>query len=60
MARLITLKKKINEILLDNNLIDEKDLKKALAIQKLKGGQLSKILVEEKMISQQDHLFCCC
>ena len=58
MARLITLKKKLNQILLENKLISEKDLKKALSLQKEKGGQLSKILVEQKMISQRDLMVC--
>ncbi|MFH1045453.1 MAG: type II secretion system ATPase GspE [Candidatus Omnitrophota bacterium] len=58
MPRLLTLKKKLNEILLENKLISAKDLEKALSIQKEKGGQLSKILVEQKMISQQDLMVC--
>ena len=58
MARLISLKKKLNQILLDNKLLSEKDLKKALEIQKEKGGQLSKILVEQKMVSQKDLMVC--
>jgi len=53
MAKLFTIKKKLNETLLEKKLISEKDLKKALKIQKEKGGQLSKILVQEKMISQK-------
>ncbi len=58
MTRLIALKKKLNEILLERKLISEEDLKKALAIQKEKGGQLSKILVEQKAISQKDLMYC--
>ncbi|MBN2096991.1 MAG: Flp pilus assembly complex ATPase component TadA [Candidatus Omnitrophica bacterium] len=58
MAKLGTLKKKLNEILLENKLISEKDLKKALEIQKEKGGQLSKILVEQNMISQKELMVC--
>ncbi|MBN3038659.1 MAG: Flp pilus assembly complex ATPase component TadA [Candidatus Omnitrophica bacterium] len=58
MPRLGALKKKLNEILLENKLISEKDLKKALDIQREKGGQLSKILVDQKMISQKDLAVC--
>ncbi len=58
MPKLIALKKKLNEILLENKLITQKDLKKALEIQKEKGGQLSKILVQQKMISQKDLMVC--
>lgn len=54
MTRLVSLKKKLNEILLEKKLITDKDLKKALKIQKEKGGQLSKIMIQEKMISQKD------
>jgi type IV pilus assembly protein PilB len=58
MVKLRALKKKLNEIFLENKLISEKDLKKALAIQKEKGGQLSKILVEQKMVTQKDLVVC--
>jgi type IV pilus assembly protein PilB len=58
MTKLVTLKKKLNEILLTNKLISEKELKYALKIQKEKGGQLSKILVDQKIISQKDLMVC--
>ena len=58
MARLIALKKKLNEILLENKLISEADLKRALQVQKEKGGQLSKILVEQKLVSQKQLMVC--
>lgn len=58
MPKLIALKKKINEVLLKNNLLSEKDLKKALKIQKEEGGSLSKILIEQKMVSQKDLMVC--
>ena len=58
MARLTSLKKRLNEILLESKLINEKDLKRALGLQKEKGGQLSKILVEQKMLSQKDLMVC--
>ncbi len=58
MAKLIALKKKLNEILLENKLISQKDLKTALEIQKEKGGQLSKILIDQKLISQKDLMVC--
>ncbi|MCQ9208013.1 MAG: Flp pilus assembly complex ATPase component TadA [Omnitrophica bacterium] len=58
MVKTISLKKKLNQILLENKLLSEKDLKKALEIQKEKGGQLSKILVKYKMVSQKDLMVC--
>lgn len=59
MAKLFSLKKKLNQILLEKKLISEKDLKKALEIQKEKGGgSLSKILIQQKMISQKDLMVC--
>ena len=59
MPKLIVLKKKLNELLLKNKLLSEKDLKKALEIQKEKGGgSLSKILVEQKMVSQKELMLC--
>lgn len=58
MARLLALKKKLKEILIENKLISEKDLKSALKIQKEKGGQLSKILVDQGMITQKDLMVC--
>ena len=59
MPKLIVLKKKLNELLLKNKLLSEKDLKKALEIQKEKGGgSLSKILVEQKLVSQKDLMVC--
>lgn len=59
MPKLIVLKKKLNELLLKNKLLSEKDLKRALEIQKEKGGgSLSKILVEQKMVSQKELMVC--
>ncbi|NQT00008.1 MAG: Flp pilus assembly complex ATPase component TadA, partial [Candidatus Omnitrophica bacterium] len=58
MARLMALKKKLKEVLLENKLLSEKDLDKALTIQKEKGGQLSKILVEQGMVSQKELMVC--
>ncbi|MFH1244904.1 MAG: GspE/PulE family protein [Candidatus Omnitrophota bacterium] len=58
MAKLLEIKKKLKEILVENKLISETDLNKALAIQKEKGGQLSNILIEEKILSQKDLMVC--
>lgn len=58
MTRLINVKKRLKEILLENKLIEEKDLKKALKIQKEKGGQLSKILVDQGIVSQKALMVC--
>ncbi|MFC1632206.1 GspE/PulE family protein [Candidatus Omnitrophota bacterium] len=54
MTRLGALKKKLREILIENKVISEQDLEKALRIQKEKGGQLSKILVDQGIISQKE------
>ena len=48
MARLVSLKKKLNEILLENKLLSEKDLKKALQIQKENRQCTENSLVEEQ------------
>lgn len=52
------LKKKIEELLIANKLISNEDLKKALATQKRKGGQLSKILIAEGAISEEELMLC--
>jgi type IV pilus assembly protein PilB len=52
MAR-IALKKKIHEILIESRLINQADLDLAIKTQKHKGGTLSKILVEQGVISEQ-------
>lgn len=58
MAKLAAIKNKLKEILIEKKLISEAALNKALEIQKEKGGQLSKILVAEKIISQKDLMVC--
>lgn len=47
-------KKKIHDVLIENKLITADDLDAALKIQRQKGGSLSKILVEQRLISEQD------
>lgn len=51
-----TLRERITEILLSNNLVSEDKLKTALKIQKEKGGRLSDILVELKLLTEKDIL----
>lgn len=48
------LKEKLTKVLLETNLIKEKDLESALTIQKEKGGSLSDILVSLGFISKHD------
>lgn len=52
MAR-IALIKKIQEILIESNLISQESLDSAIKIQRQKGGALSRILVEQGVISEQ-------
>ena len=49
-----SLRDKLINILINGKLIKEKDLEKAVAIQKKSGGSLGKILVDEGFISQKD------
>src|SRR3989338_4206006 len=49
-----TLKEKLTKILIDKNLIKEKDLEEARSIQKEKGGSLGNILVGLGIISKND------
>ncbi len=53
-------KKRLNELLLDYNLINEKDVVSALEIQRKKGGQLATVLVEEGFIKEDDMVSCFC
>jgi len=48
------LKEKLTKVLLETNLIKEKDLEAALSVQKDKGGSLSDILVNLGFISKHD------
>ena len=50
----VGLKEKITKILIDNNLLKEKDLAAAVIIQKEKGGSMSDILVELGFVSKND------
>jgi len=49
-----TLREKLSKLLIDSKLINEKGLKKALAIQKKEGGSVGKILVKLKLITEKD------
>lgn len=49
-----SLKERLQEILIRDNIISEKDLKKALAEQKKSGGELSKVLIDLKFINEDD------
>lgn len=53
-------KKRLNELLLDYKLIQEKDINRALDIQRKKGGQLSTILIEEGFVKEDDIVNCFC
>ena len=49
-----SLKEKLINILINGKLIKEKDLERAVSIQKKSGGSLGKILVDEGFMSQKD------
>lgn len=51
-----SLKDRLTDILLKNNLISQDQLKTALKMQKEKGGKLSDILIELKFITEKDLL----
>ncbi len=48
-----SLREKLTDILIKGNLIKKKDLDKAIEIQKISGGSLGKILVDQNLISQK-------
>ncbi|HOX54407.1 MAG TPA: secretion system protein E, partial [Candidatus Omnitrophota bacterium] len=51
---MISLKDRLTELLIKNKLLDPKDLEKALEVQKEKGGRLSEILVQLKLVNEND------
>lgn len=51
---MVSLKERLTEILITNKLLTEENLSLALKIQKEKGGQLSKILVQSNYIKEGD------
>ena len=51
---MISLKKRLTELLIKNELISQEDLNKALSIQKEKGGRLSEILMELGFVNEDD------
>ena len=53
-------KKRLNELLLDYGLINEKDVGKALDIQRHTGAQLATVLIEEGYVKEEDIVTCFC
>ena len=51
---MIPLQQRLKEILLENNLISEEDLNKAINLQKQRGGSLSQILVKMGFVKEED------
>ncbi len=49
-----TIKEVLNEILIKSGFLDSSAIEKALALQKIKGGSLAKILIEQRAITQKD------
>ena len=49
-----SLKERLQEILIRDNIIKEEDLEKALDEQKKSGGELSKVLVRLHLIGEDD------
>jgi type IV pilus assembly protein PilB len=50
----MSLRDKLNQILIDNKLVTEKDLQIAVDIQNKEGGNLKEILVKEGIVSEKD------
>ncbi|MBM3253761.1 MAG: type II secretion system protein GspE [Candidatus Omnitrophica bacterium] len=48
------IKEVLNELLVTSGFLDKTAVDKALAIQKVKGGSLTKILIEQKVITQKE------
>jgi type IV pilus assembly protein PilB len=55
---MISLKERLTELLIKQNLLKTEDLQKALLVQKEKGGRLSEILVQMGFISENDLTVC--
>ena len=55
---MISLKERLIELLIKQNLLKPEDLQKALQVQKEKGGRLSEILVQMNLISESDLTVC--
>ena len=51
---MIPLQQRLKEILLENNLISEEDLNKAINLQKQRGGSLSQILIKMGFVKEED------
>lgn len=51
---MISLKDRLTELLIKNKLLEQKDLQKALEVQKEKGGRLSDILIKMKLVNEND------
>lgn len=49
-----TIKEVLNEVLIKSGFLDNSAIEKALALQKVKGGSLAKILIEQRAITQKD------
>ena len=55
---MISLKERLTDLLIKQNLLKQVDLDKALSVQKEKGGRLSEILVTMGLISENDLAIC--
>ncbi|MFZ2356981.1 MAG: MSHA biogenesis protein MshE, partial [Candidatus Omnitrophota bacterium] len=51
---MVSLKERLTEILINNKLLTQEQLKVALEVQAKKGGRLSDIIVELKFIKEED------
>ncbi|RKY39212.1 MAG: type II secretion system protein GspE [Candidatus Omnitrophota bacterium] len=52
------LKERLINLLLKNNLLSQRDLEKALTIQKEKGGRLDQILIENNFVKEKELIAC--
>lgn len=51
---MLSLKERLQHILIDDNIISEQDLMKALAEQRKSGGQLSQVLIDMRLVGEDD------
>ncbi|MCM8813949.1 MAG: Flp pilus assembly complex ATPase component TadA [Candidatus Omnitrophica bacterium] len=53
-------KKRLNDLLLDYHLIDDRDLARAIDLQQRRGGQLATIFIEEGLVKEEEIAACFC
>ena len=57
---MLRIKKRLNELLLEHEIINKENLNKALDIQQKIGGQLASILVQNEFVTEESIAICFC